>query len=133
MDVFGITAKSKELSYPYLFSLKIKNLGKGSNKKFPKVYSSFYDNDGSVLFSPRNIPLKNWENATTKQISFDFMLPGAIDAVINPGWNYLSKSLGEESRWQGSIKIESGDAKLDVKYDDGKYFETLLEWVNNDL
>ena len=65
----------------------------------------------------------------TDEIFFDFHLPGAISAAINPGWNYLTKSYLEENRWSQSLKIVPGDTKLVVKYEDGAPFKTLVEWT----
>ena len=62
--------------------------------------------------SPLSSPLKNWEDQTTKQVPFDFVLPGAIDAAINPGWNKLKKMSNDDFRWKGDFKIERGDIKL---------------------
>ena len=132
LDVFGKETNVRESSYPYLFSLIIKNLGKGSNKKFATAYSPFYDNTGTVIISPTFAPLEYWKNDKS-EVFFDFILPGAIDAAINPGWHFLSKPSEEEDRWQESVRVQSGNLRLDVKYDDGNSFRTLLEWVNNDV
>lgn len=132
LNVFGKEANDKDTSIPHLFSLVIKNLGKGSNKKFPIAYTPFYDKANTMVFAPRYGPLN-----TSDEVFFDFNLPGAIDAAIipdstmNPGWNHLTKRL--EDRWQGSFRVQSGKLSLGVKYEDGKSYQYLLQWPNNDI
>ena len=138
LKVFGNEANAKGPSSPLLFSLIIKNLGKGSNKKFPKTYPLFYEKAGTVIFSPLNGPLKSWNNGN-EEVFFDFNLPGAIDAAIldgdgpNPQWNHLSKRSVYQNRWQGSIRVKSGDLRLSVQYEEGGSYERVLNWVDNDV
>ena len=53
LDVFGKEAYNKNSSYPYLFSMSIKNVGDGSISKFPTIYPSFYDKKGVQIFFTR--------------------------------------------------------------------------------
>ena len=88
----------------------------------------FYENKGTAIHSPKCGPLNQHRNIITEEISFDFNLPGAISAAINPGWNYLIKSKTEEDRWSKDIKVVSDNTKLVVKYEEGESFKTLAEW-----
>ena len=67
---------------------------------------------------------------------FNFNLPEAIDAAIIDGPNpikYLSKRSLYQNRWQGNIRVQSGDLELAVKYEEGVHYKTLLKWVDNDV
>ena len=127
LDIFGKIAES-QMSYGKLVSLKIKNIGTGINKTCPKLYPSFYENKGTTIHSPLYGPLNDQKNIITEEIFFDFNLPGAINSAINPGWNYLTKSLLEEDRWNNNVAIQPGNTKLVVKYEEGERFQTIVEW-----
>ena len=127
LDVFGKDV-DRQMSFSQLLSLEIKNIGTGSNRTFPKLYSKFYENKGTTIHSPICGPLNQNKNIITEEVSFDFHLPGVISAAINPGWNYLVKSKTEEDRWRKVLKVVSDDTKLVVKYEEGESFKTLAEW-----
>ena len=128
LDVFGRAAGNENSSCPKLFSLTLQNFGKGSNKRFPKFDAPYYDNEGTVLHSPLSTPLKDLEDQRTKEIAFDIELPGALDAAINPGWNHLTKTSVDGYRWSASIKVPKDDITLDVKYENGNTYSTLISW-----
>ena len=128
LDVYGKDVDT-QMTYSQLVSLQIQNTGTGVNKTCPKLCSTFYKNKGTTILSPLFGPLNEQKNVITDEIFFDFHLPGAISAAINPGWNYLTKSYLEENRWSQSLKIVPGDTKLVVKYEDGEPFKTLVEWT----
>ena len=128
LDVFGRVAGNRNSTYPPLFSLTLQNFGEGSNKKFPRFDPPYYDNEGTVLHSPLSTPLKDLKDKTTKQIAFDIELPGAIDAAVNPGWNRLRKTSVDGYRWSGSIKVPEDNITLDVKYENGNTYSTLISW-----
>ena len=106
-------------------------MGKGSRKTFPEFYSSYNDKEGTKLFSPRTCPLRDWEDKSTNQVPFDVQLPGAIEAAINPGWNFLIKDSEDSSRWQGNVNVQSGGAQLFAKYDEGNSYQALIKWTNH--
>ena len=127
LDIYGKVA-AKEGSYNKLVTLKILNNGEGKDNAYPKLYPIFYERKRTSIYSPPNSPLKDWRNIITDEIFFDLKLPGAIKVAINPGWNYLTKIEDEECRWQGNAKLQEGDTKLSVKYEEGESFKTVAEW-----